>query len=79
MVRQLAEQANSTVLDHMKVLEETGLVDFGQIATNTTASPTNPSAQVAPTPSAGAPTVIVTTSPTFSLPPAASSPESQTK
>jgi predicted outer membrane protein len=79
MVRQLAEQANSTVLDHMKVLEETGLVDFGQIATNTTASPTNPSAQVAPTPSAGSPTVIVTTSPTFSLPPAASSPESQTK
>jgi predicted outer membrane protein len=79
MVRQLAEQANSTVLDHMKVLEETGLVDFNQIATNTTASPTNPGAQVAPTPSAGAPTVIVTTSPTFSLPPAASSPESQTK
>jgi predicted outer membrane protein len=77
MVRQLADQANTTVLDHMTVLEETGLVNFGQIANDTTASPTNTAAQVAPTPSAGAPTVIVTPSPTFSLPPAASSPESQ--
>jgi predicted outer membrane protein len=75
LVRQLADQANTTVLDHMTVLEETGLVNFNQIAIDTTASPTNTAAQVAPTPSPGSPTVIVTPSPTFSLPPAASSPE----
>jgi predicted outer membrane protein len=77
LVRQLADQANATVLDHMTVLEKTGDVDFGQVAVNTTASPTNTAAQVAPTPSPGSPTVIITPSPTFSLPPAASSPASQ--
>jgi predicted outer membrane protein len=75
LVRELADQANVTVLDHMTVLEETGLVDFDQNAIDTTASPTvNPNDTVAPSPAPGQPMVIVTQSPTFSLPPAASSP-----
>ncbi|MFF4406240.1 DUF4142 domain-containing protein [Streptomyces sp. NPDC001404] len=31
-VRELADDANATVLDHMKVLEDTGLVDFDALA-----------------------------------------------
>ncbi|MFI1799597.1 DUF4142 domain-containing protein [Streptomyces sp. NPDC020379] len=34
-VRELADDANTTVLDHMKVLEDTGLVDFDGIAAGT--------------------------------------------
>ncbi|MZD05166.1 DUF4142 domain-containing protein, partial [Streptomyces sp. SID5785] len=32
LVRELADDANTTVLDHMKVLEATGLVDFDALA-----------------------------------------------
>ncbi|MEU6391037.1 DUF4142 domain-containing protein [Streptomyces sp. NPDC046939] len=32
LVRQLADEANTTVLDHMRVLEATGLVDFDALA-----------------------------------------------
>ncbi|MGW7263784.1 DUF4142 domain-containing protein [Streptomyces sp. NPDC054842] len=46
LVRQLASDANQTVLDHITVLEKTGEVDFDAIANDTaagaTASPTGP-------------------------------------
>ncbi|MEV0221591.1 DUF4142 domain-containing protein [Streptomyces sp. NPDC050704] len=46
LVRQLASDANQTVLDHITVLEKTGAVDFEAIANDsvagTTASPTGP-------------------------------------
>ncbi|MGW0707227.1 DUF4142 domain-containing protein [Streptomyces sp. NPDC002643] len=45
LVRQLASDANQTVLDHITILEKTGEVDFAQIADNSvsgTASPTGP-------------------------------------
>ncbi|MBT2382330.1 DUF4142 domain-containing protein [Streptomyces sp. ISL-11] len=34
-VRELADDANTTVLDHIKVLEDTGLIDFDAIAART--------------------------------------------
>ncbi|MFE9681241.1 DUF4142 domain-containing protein [Streptomyces sp. NPDC002701] len=46
LVRQLASDANQTVLDHITVLEKTGAVDFEAIANDsvagTTASPSGP-------------------------------------
>ncbi|WP_420036264.1 DUF4142 domain-containing protein [Streptomyces sp. cg28] len=77
LVRDLADDANTTVLDHMKVLEATGLVDFDALARNAaTASPppgTRSPAPPGPTASPDSATPV-TPSPTFSLPPAASSP-----
>ncbi|MFE9661286.1 DUF4142 domain-containing protein [Streptomyces sp. NPDC005955] len=55
LVRQLATDANQTVLDHITVLENTGMVDFDAIANGAatgTASPTGP-----PPPSGVAPPV----------------------
>jgi putative membrane protein len=59
LVRQLASDANQTVLDHITVLERTGEIDFEEIANNSvtgTASPTGPPppvpGQAAPTPPA---------------------------
>ncbi|MDQ0940044.1 DUF4142 domain-containing protein [Streptomyces sp. V1I1] len=80
LVRELANDANTTVLDHIKVLEATGLVDFDAIADGSaataTASPTGP-----PPPAPGAtppPADPVTPTParSFPLPPAASRPRS---
>ncbi|NUR66378.1 MAG: DUF4142 domain-containing protein [Streptomyces sp.] len=79
LVRALADDANTTVLDHIKILEATGYVDWDALAqdmaagstppiTNTPGPPgptTDPSPAVPVTPSA---------SPTYSLPPPASSP-----
>jgi hypothetical protein len=52
LVRQLASDANQTVLDHITVLEKTGAVDFDAIANDSvagsTASPSGP-----PPPAAG--------------------------
>ncbi|MFF4158964.1 DUF4142 domain-containing protein [Streptomyces sp. NPDC001678] len=47
-VRELAEDANATVLDHMKVLEDTGLVDFDALTAQLGAPP---SGTPAPAPS----------------------------
>ncbi|MDJ0340953.1 DUF4142 domain-containing protein [Streptomyces sp. H10-C2] len=49
MVRSLATRANAVVLDHISVLEDTGLVDFGALADGST-------------PSSGKPVVIITAS-----------------
>ncbi|WP_055590188.1 DUF4142 domain-containing protein [Streptacidiphilus griseoplanus] len=39
LVRQLADSANNTVLDHITVLERTGVVDFNQVASIATQPP----------------------------------------
>ncbi|MEU6067946.1 DUF4142 domain-containing protein [Streptomyces sp. NPDC047082] len=73
LVRDLADDANTTVLDHIRVLEATGYVDFAALARDlaAAASPVPSPPVVQPgsaTPIASSP------SPTYSLPPAASSP-----
>ncbi|WP_190138842.1 DUF4142 domain-containing protein [Streptomyces longispororuber] len=78
LVRALADDANTTVLDHIKVLEATGLVDFDRLARDAatsgprpaTRSPAPPGPVTGPPPSAAP----VTPTPTFTLPPAASRP-----
>ncbi|GAA3056630.1 DUF4142 domain-containing protein [Streptomyces glomeratus] len=77
LVRALADDANATVLDHIKVLEATGYVDFDALARDAataappplTASPAPPG----PTEQPGTP-VPATPSEAYPLPPAASSP-----
>ncbi|MCX4514933.1 DUF4142 domain-containing protein [Streptomyces sp. NBC_01619] len=63
LIRQLASDANQTVLDHITMLEATGMVDFDAIAneaaTGATASPTGPpppDGNLPPAPSPAAPT-----------------------
>ncbi|MEU9348799.1 DUF4142 domain-containing protein [Streptomyces sp. NPDC048278] len=80
LVRDLADDANTTVLDHIKVLEATGYVDFGTLAQQLTTTPSPVAAPpvVAPadaTPVAAAPTPTPAPSPTYTLPPATTSPE----
>ncbi|MDI3389479.1 DUF4142 domain-containing protein [Streptomyces sp. B-S-A8] len=54
LVRQLASDANQTVLDHITMLESTGLVDFdalaAEAANQATASPTGPPPPSGPLP-----------------------------
>jgi putative membrane protein len=61
LVRQLASDANQTVLDHITILEKTGSVDFDAIANDTaalsTASPTGPPAPAAGVTAPSAPPV----------------------
>ncbi|MER5438075.1 DUF4142 domain-containing protein [Streptomyces sp. NPDC002790] len=80
LVRQLADDANTTVLDHIKVLEATGLVDFDALARDgATASPppaTRSPAPPGPTSVPGSATpVSPSPTPSFSLPPAVSRPK----
>ncbi|MGW0905520.1 DUF4142 domain-containing protein [Streptomyces sp. NPDC002853] len=78
LVRALADDANTTVLDHITVLEGTGLVDFDDLARDAasagpvpvTRSPAPPGPTESP-----APATPVSPSPTFSLPPPASRPK----
>ncbi|ATL31231.1 DUF4142 domain-containing protein [Streptomyces formicae] len=76
LVRQLATDSNQTVLDHITMLEATGLVDFDGIANGaatSTASPTGPpppSGATPPAPSPAGPSGDVsTTSRPSPLPP----------
>ncbi|GAA3376926.1 DUF4142 domain-containing protein [Streptomyces sannanensis] len=64
LVRRLAEDANTTVLDHITMLEATGQVDFDAIAANSPGTP--PPSPVSP-PGGG-----------FPLPPPATRPKEQT-
>lgn len=50
LVRQLADQANDTVLDHMTVLEKTGLVNFDANNFQQTTPPKLPKDQTTPPP-----------------------------
>ncbi|GGL62501.1 hypothetical protein GCM10010129_02630 [Streptomyces fumigatiscleroticus] len=64
MVRQLADQANDTVLDHITVLEKTGLVNFDQANFQQTSPPKLPKDQLTPPPpQPGAPVVALTEPP----------------
>ncbi|WP_316744465.1 DUF4142 domain-containing protein [Streptomyces sp. MK7] len=61
LVRQLANQANDVVLDHITVLENTGLVNFDQVNFQETTPPKLPTGQVTPPPpQPGAPVVALT-------------------
>lgn len=73
LVRDLADDADTTVLDHIRMLEATGYVDFAALARDlaTAASPVPSPPVVQP----GSATPIGSSpSPTYPLPPAASSP-----
>ncbi|WP_225832454.1 DUF4142 domain-containing protein [Streptomyces sp. NK08204] len=64
LVRALADQANDTVLDHMEVMEKTGLVDFDQTLFQQTTPPKLPSSDLTPPPPApGQPQVVLTPPP----------------
>lgn len=61
LVRALADQANSTVLDHITVVEQTGLVDFGRALAQETAAPNLPAQDLTPPPAvAGRPRAVLT-------------------
>ncbi len=87
LVRALADDANSTVLDHIRVLEATGLVDYDALARELAASGTpTPTRSSAPPGLTGDPGTVVPLSPppdpnpdpnpapSYALPPAATSP-----
>ncbi|MFJ9815826.1 DUF4142 domain-containing protein [Streptomyces sp. NPDC101151] len=64
LVRALADQANDTVLDHITVMEKTGLVDFDQTIFQQTTPPKLPSSDMTPPPPiAGQPEVVLTPPP----------------
>ena len=64
LVRALADQANNTVLDHITVMEKTGLVDFDQTIFQQTTPPKLPSDNLTPpAPPAGQPEVVLTPPP----------------
>ncbi|MFI1356695.1 DUF4142 domain-containing protein [Streptomyces sp. NPDC020898] len=79
LVRALADDANTTVLDHIQVLEATGYVDFDALARDMAAASTPPltNSPAPPGPAAvPGPAVPVTPSPvaTYPLPPPATGP-----
>ncbi|GAA0288059.1 DUF4142 domain-containing protein [Streptomyces turgidiscabies] len=64
LVRALADQANVTVLDHITVMEKTGLVNFNTVLFQETTPPKLPASDVTPpVPVPGAPTVVLTPPP----------------
>jgi predicted outer membrane protein len=64
LVRALADQANDTVLDHITVMEKTGLVDFGTVLFQETTPPKLPAVDLTPPPpAAGQPQVVLTPPP----------------
>ncbi|MCS0602199.1 DUF4142 domain-containing protein [Streptomyces sp. LP11] len=73
LVRDLADDANATVLDHIKILEATGYVDFGALSRDLAASPSPVPTPPAVDPGAAVP---VAPSPTasYSPPPATAGP-----
>ncbi|MFE1988737.1 DUF4142 domain-containing protein [Streptomyces mirabilis] len=81
LVRQLADQANDVVLDHITVLENTGLVNFDQVLFQETTPPKLPAIQVTPpAPQPGAPVVALTPPadvPTNTATPPAASPTTE--
>ncbi|WP_171060112.1 DUF4142 domain-containing protein [Streptomyces montanus] len=60
MVRQLANLANSTVLDHMTILENTGMVNTDQVNFQQTAPPKLPQEEMTPpAPQPGTPVTVL--------------------
>ncbi|MFE7976893.1 DUF4142 domain-containing protein [Streptomyces shenzhenensis] len=67
LVRELADQANTTVLDHISVMEQTGLVDFDQVLFQETTPPKLPAEDLTPpAPAPGRPQVVLTPPPSSS-------------
>ncbi|MFE1837299.1 DUF4142 domain-containing protein [Streptomyces sviceus] len=61
LIRALAAQANDTVLEHITVMEKTGLVDFDQVLVQETTPPELPAQDLTPPPPvAGEPQVVLT-------------------
>lgn len=61
LVRALADLADDTVLDHIGVVEKTGLVDFDQALSQETTAPNLPAQDLTPPPpAAGQPQVVLT-------------------
>ncbi|WP_329533157.1 DUF4142 domain-containing protein [Streptomyces sp. NBC_01450] len=68
LVRQLADLANDTVLDHITVLEKTGVVNFDQVNFQQTTPPKLPKDQLTPpAPQPGAPMVALTPRPDLNI------------
>jgi len=64
LVRRLADLANDTVLDHITMLEKTGVVDFDKVLSQQTAPPKLPKDQLTPPPPGpGEPVVVLTPRP----------------
>ncbi|MFI6407702.1 DUF4142 domain-containing protein [Streptomyces sp. NPDC050548] len=63
LVRALADQANDIVLDHIAVLEKTGLVDFDQVLPQETTPPTLPAQELTPPPPVATQPQVVLTPP----------------
>ncbi|ARP72688.1 DUF4142 domain-containing protein [Streptomyces pluripotens] len=64
LVRQLADQANEVVLDHIASMEKTGLVNFDQVNFQETTPPKLPQSQLTPPPpQPGSPVVKLTSPP----------------
>ncbi|MFF0227947.1 DUF4142 domain-containing protein [Streptomyces sp. NPDC004629] len=68
LVRELADLANDTVLDHITVLEKTGVINFDQVNFQQTTPPKLPKEQLTPPPpQAGAPVVALTPRPDLNI------------
>ncbi|MEW2494741.1 DUF4142 domain-containing protein [Streptomyces nodosus] len=68
LVRQLADLANDTVLDHITVLEKTGTINFEQVNLQQTMPPKLPADQVTPPPpQPGSPMVVLTPRPDLNV------------
>ncbi|MFD9460726.1 DUF4142 domain-containing protein [Streptomyces sp. NPDC060027] len=68
LVRQLANLANDTVLDHITVLEKTGTINFGQVLAQQSAPPTLPKDQVTPpAPQPGSPVLVLAPRPDLNV------------
>nr|WSZ21007.1 DUF4142 domain-containing protein [Streptomyces canus] len=64
LVRQLADLANDTVLDHITVLEKTGMVNYQQVNFQQTTPPKLPKGQLTPpAPQPGSPIIVLTPRP----------------
>ncbi|WP_328484796.1 DUF4142 domain-containing protein [Streptomyces sp. NBC_00377] len=71
LVRALADQANDTVLDHITVMEKTGLVDFDTTLFTQTTPPKLPKADTTPpVPPLGQPLVVLAPPPNATSTPA---------
>ncbi|GAA3841842.1 DUF4142 domain-containing protein [Streptomyces chiangmaiensis] len=68
LVRQLADLANDTVLDHITMMEKTGVINFDQVLFQETTPPKLPKDQLTPPPpQAGEPMVVLTPRPDLNV------------
>ncbi|MDX2681676.1 DUF4142 domain-containing protein [Streptomyces sp. NY05-11A] len=79
LVRQLADLANDTVLDHITVLENTGVINSEQVNFQQTTPPKLPKDQLTPPPpQPGAPIVVLTPRPDLNINTASPTPSPST-